>query len=237
MRYILLVLLAVLLLAAAVLVLAIWHRWELHLHFRDKRLTVQLRGFGLRRTILDRDFSADEKEDTSEKPTRASTKKEEKENRFLARFKADKKRIYDPDKGGYQHGGAGEVITEYRELWEDAKETFRDIFDGLRYKIEVAKTEIRLDFGTGNPAHTGMAYSAVWGAVGIFYPLVCRHIKMDYPYMEVTPDFYQKRFDLEIKSIIKVRPAHIINALLKQGWRMAVTYLTNKFNKGSGKHE
>ena len=169
-----------------------------------------------------------------EPPAKQSQPKKKKENRFLARFQTDKKRIYDPQKGGYQAGGLREVIGEYKQLWEDMEETLRGLFDGLRYKIAVTRTEIYLDFGTGNPAYTGMAYSAVWGIVGMVYPLICRHVKMEYPYISVTPDFHETRFDLEIKSIIKVRPAHIIHAVLKQGWHVAITYLKNK--KGSVKH-
>ena len=59
---------------------------------------------------------------------------------------------------------------------------------------------------------------------------------MAYPTIELTPDYYDARFNLEFKCIIKVKPAHIINALLKQGWRQAVTYYKNNFTKGSVKY-
>lgn len=234
MQYLWIGLLTVVLLIAALLTVVLWNRWELHLHLKDKRLTLELRGLGIRRMILERDFN--QKESVTEKETSQKTgqPEEKKENRFVAKLKADKKRIFDSDKGGYQAGGIGEVVGEYKQLWEDTRKTMRGLFDGLRYKIEVRRTELRLDFGTGNPAHTGMAYSTVWGVMGVIYPLLCRHIKMDYPNLLITPDFNETRFDLEIKSIIMVRPAHIIHAVMKQGCYMAVTYLKNK--KGSGKH-
>ena len=235
MQYLWIGLLTVVLLIAALLMAVLWNRWELHLHLKDKRLTLELRGLGIRRMILERDFSEKDANQT-ESSRRKQSKAKKKENAFLTKFKADKKRIYDPQQGGYQHGGIAEVVGEYKQLWEDARESLRGIFDGLRYKIEVIHTEVYLDFGTGNPAQTGMAYSAVWSAVGIIYPLICRQVKMDYPYLSVTPDFYEKRFYLEIKSIIKIRPVHIINAVLRQGWHMAVTYLKKIKKKGSGKN-
>ncbi len=234
MQYLWIGLLTVVLVIAALLTAVLWNRWELHLHLKDKRLTLELRGLGLRRMILERDFSKQESAAETITQNEETQPKKKKENWFTTRLKADKKRIYDSEQGGYQPGGIGKVVGEYKEMWEDARETMRGIFDGLRYKVEVTHTEIRLDFGTGNPAHTGMAYSAVWGVMGVIYPLLCRHIKMDYPNLLVTPDFNEPRFDLELKSIIKVRPAHIIHAVLRQGWHMAVTYLKNK--KGSGKH-
>jgi hypothetical protein len=238
MRYLLYGLLALLLLAAGLLALALWHCWELHLKLKARRLTLVLRGFGIKRTVLDRDFSQKEEDSAPKGKPQPQKQPKQKENRFLAKLQADKKRIYDPEQGGYQHGALGQVVQEYRRMWEELKETFSGIFDGMRYKVEVINTNIRLDFGTGNPAHTGMAYSGVWSIIGIFYPMFCRYIKMEYPLVEVTPDFYEKRFDLEITSIIKVRPAHIIHAVLKQGWRMAATYLKKKFNKkGSGNNE
>lgn len=239
MRYLLYGLLGLLVLVAGVLALALWHCWELHLKLKDQRLILVLWGFGIRRTVLDKDFSRKEEAPLPKaNPQPKKKQSKQKENRFIEKIKADKKRVYDPERGGYQHGALGEVVQEYRQMWEELKETFSGIFDGMRYKVEVLRTQIRLDFGTGNPAHTGMAYSGVWSIVGIFYPLFCRYIKMEYPFIEVTPDFYEKRFDLEIKSIIKVRPAHIIHAVVKQGWRMAVTYLKKQFNKkGSGKNE
>ena len=234
MRYLLYGLLALLLLVAGLLALVLWHCWELHLKLKARRLTLVLRGFGINRTVLDRDFSQKEEVPAPKGGAKPQKQPKEKENRFLAKLQADKKRIYDPEQGGYQHGALGQVVQEYRQMWEELKETFSGIFDGMRYKVEVTDTHIRLGFGTGNPAHTGMAYSGVWSVIGIFYPMLCRSIKMEYPLVEITPDFYEKRFDLEITSIIKVRPAHIIHAVLRQGWHMAVTYLKNK--KGSGKH-
>lgn len=240
MRYLLLGVLVLLLIAAAVLTLAVWHRWELHLHLKNRHLTLTLRGFGIKRRILDKDFSQKEEPQKRETASGKEYQKEKKENRFRAKLEADKKRIYDKEKGGYQHSGLMAVIQEYREMWRELTDTFRGVFGDMRHKVEICQTEIRLNFGTGNPAHTGMAYSAVWSIVGIFYPLFCRQFQMEYPSMAVTPDFYEKRFDLEIKSIIMVRPAHIIHAALKQGWRMAVTYLKENIKsdkKGSGKNE
>ncbi len=235
----LLALLGVVLLVISV---TLWHRWTLYLHMFDKKLVIELRGFGFRRRLFYRDFSKKNDSKTEgaisgkTKPEKNKPKKAKKKNGLAERWEKDKKRIYDKEKGGYQHGGLTEVLREYKEIYRDAKEVIGTFLADTRHRIEISSLWIRLDFGTGNPAHTGMLYGTIWNLVGLGYPFLVRYFKAAYPSLEVTPDFYNPRFDLEIKSIIKVRPAHIINAVFKQVWRAGVTYVKQYFTKGSGKH-
>ncbi len=217
----------------------IWHHWTLFLHVYDKKLLIELRGFGFRRKIFYRDFSkqtvgtAGTKQ---KKNTRAKRAKPKKKNGLSERWEKDKKRIYDKEKGGYQQGGLLEVLGEYRAIYRQSREVIHTFLEDTRHRVTISSLWIRLDFGTGNPAHTGMLYGTIWNLVGLGYPFLVRYFKAAYPKMEVTPDFYHPRFDLEIKSIIKVRPAHIINAIWKQaGWSI-LTYIKQYFTKGSVKH-
>ena len=236
-------LLAILGLVLLIILVTLWHRWSLYLHMFDKKLVIELRGFGFRKRLFYRDFSKKKVPRTEGAiPGKAQSEKgkpkreKQKKNGLKDRWEKDKKRIYDKEKGGYQHGGFTEVLTEYKEIYRDAKEVIQTFLSDTRYRIEISSLWIRLDFGTGNPAHTGMLYGTVWNLVGLGYPFLVRYFKAAYPSLEVTPDFYNPRFDLEIKSIIKVRPAHIINAVLKQGWRAGITYVKQYFTKGSVKH-
>lgn len=235
--WVLLTLLGIILLVGASV---IWHRWSLYLHFYDKKFVIELRGFGFRKRLFYRDFSP-KKMTGGAILGKVKTKKEKpnkpkKRMSLKERLEKDKKRIYDKEKGGYQHGGLSEVLSEYRENYRDIREVLHTFFADTRHRIEISTLQIRLDFGTGNPAHTGMLYGTIWNIVGLGYPILVRYFKAAYPSMEVTPDFNSPRFDLEVKSIIKVRPAHIINAVLKQGWRAVVTYVKEYFTKGSGKN-
>lgn len=236
--WILLALLGIILLGGALL---LWHRWSLYLHFFDKKFVIELCGFGFRKRVFYRDFSKPNQGSGAisgkVKRKKEKLKKSKKKRMSLKeRLEKDKKRIYDKEKGGYQHGGFSEVLSEYRETYRDIREVLSTFLEDTRHRIEISKLQIRLDFGTGNPAHTGMLYGTLWNLVGLGYPFLVRYFKAAYPSMEVTPDFYHPRFDLEIKSIIKVRPAHIINAVFKQGWRATITYVKEYFTKGSGKN-
>ena len=83
----------------------------------------------------------------------------------------------------------------------------------LKNRIEIQNTYFRFDFGTGDAASTGQAVGFIWGSIGTLYPILNRYFIMDFPTVNITPDFYQKRFDYELKSIIKAKPVHIIKTL------------------------
>lgn len=235
LKIVLLVLLAIILLIAGLLLTVTWNKWQIYIHYKEKRLFVELRGIFYKKVLADKDFS--QKEETSEKEKKTQKKEAEKEDKseLSRRFKTDKDRIYTKE-SGYNHQGLLEVIEDYKEIIGQIKEVLKVFFEGMRYKIEIPLIRIKLDFGTDNPAHTGMLFGGIWGAVGTAYPVARRYIDVAYPVMEVTPDFNGTRFDLEFKSIIKVRPAHIINALLKREVWTAVTYFYKKFIKGSVKN-
>ncbi len=242
MQYLWWSLLAILVGASLILAVTLWHNWTIFLHVYERKLLIELRGFGFRKRLFFRDFAQKKEEERDSGSGKSKSKKTKnrtektKKNSFSERWNRDKKRIYDKEKGGYQHGGLTQVLGEYREIYRDAKEVIQTFLEDTRHRIEISLLQIRLDFGTGNPAHTGMLYGTIWNFVGLGYPFLVRYFKASYPKMEIAPDFYHPRFDLEIKSIIKVRPAHIINAVIKQfGWS-AVTYWKEYFTKGSGKH-
>lgn len=233
MQYVAFILAGILALAVLIIVTALYSLWEIRLHIKDKYVKVEIRNFFFRKTVID--GSKEKKTPSSSSVGKTSEKTDSKENKIKDRLKEDKKRIYDPEKGGFQKDGFDAVISEYLSLLRDVKGVVRDFLGALRYKIEIPMLNIRLDIGTDNPAHTGMIYSSVWNAAGIFYPILSQYFRMAYPTIELTPDFYGQRFNLEIKSIIKVRPAHIINASLKQCMRMGITYVKKYFTKGSVK--
>lgn len=236
MGYLLLTILALLIMAVIAIPILMWHRWTFFLHIYDNKFLLELRGFGIRRRLIYRDFSQKPAEPAKvqQKPRKS---KKEKGHSLKDRWASEKKRIYDPENGGYQSGGLSTVLDEYRGTFGQFWDILRKFSGDIKHRIHITSLWIRLDYGTGDPANTGMLYGSIWGAIGVIYPLALRYVQMVYPVMEITPDFYGKRFDLEVKSIIKVRPAHIINALIKQGLGLAITYCYKHFTKGSVKND
>ena len=85
----------------------------------------------------------------------------------------------------------------------------------MRFRVEVSKTEIKIDYGTDDPADTGILYGIIWAAIGNLYQIFNHYLVFDFPKAEINPDFENKLFKIEFYGIIKVRLVHIINALIK----------------------
>ena len=85
----------------------------------------------------------------------------------------------------------------------------------MRFKVEVLKTEIKIDYGTDDPADTGILYGIIWAAIGNLYQIFNHYLVFDFPNVEINPDFENQLFEIEFYGIIKIRLVHIINALIK----------------------
>lgn len=97
-----------------------------------------------------------------------------------------------------------------------ALRTVADIFlRCVRYKISFSGIYIRVKYGTGEAASTGMLYGAVWALIGSVYSFICRYFYISFPEVDMEPDFNRKIFEPELKGIITARPVHIIIAVIR----------------------
>lgn len=106
----------------------------------------------------------------------------------------------------------------YIELLKECKDIIYELLGHLNGRIK-AFLSVNLTFGTGDPAKTGILYGWMWNIIGVLYPVVSRYINLEFPDFDIRPDFYNKCFDMNLESIIKVRCAHIINALIVVGFK------------------
>lgn len=234
MRYVLYAVLIILSAVIIILMAALWSLWQIYLRMDNKNAVIELRGFGIKKKLVDICFEDKSKQPKKDKPQSGKKKKKSQAEIISDKIKSDRNRIYNSD-DGLNIPEFKAVAAEYKAAYKKYKNIILDFFGDLRYKLSVPLLRIDIDIGLDNPTNTGMAYSSIWGIVGITYPLLTRYMHIVYPTISVTPDFYGKRFRLDAESIIKVRPAHIINALVKQGLRAGITNFTiNK--KGSVKN-
>lgn len=106
-------------------------------------------------------------------------------------------------------------IDKKKKLLTNKKSFWWTILREMRFRIEVVKTKIKIDYGTGDPADTGILYGIIWAVIGNLYQVFNQYLVFDFPETQINPDFENKIFEIEFESIIKVRLVHIINALLK----------------------
>lgn len=111
----------------------------------------------------------------------------------------------------------------------EVREIVETVFQSSGHRVEFSNIYIRSKFGTGDAAHTGMAYGAVWTIIGNVYAFLCRFFKIEFPEVELIPAFNETIFEIEAEGIIKMRLVHIISAAL-MGFR---AYKKHRKEKGA----
>lgn len=226
------ILIALIIIAAILALLAVMYI-TIDIHYKEKYLTVLIWNKIYKRKI---EIDLSEKGEASSSAAKSETSEKfgnsEKRNKFKDKLSEFKERVYSKD-NGFNISEAKNIKDELIESYSQVYNTIKQFSGKMRYKIIIPMLRIKLEYGTGDPASTGLAYSSVWGMVGILYPIAARYLRISYPTLDITPDFYGKRFDVEIRSIIKVRPAHIINTMIFTLFGSGFTYLKNKNKKGS----
>ena len=143
-----------------------------------------------------------------------------------SRFKKDKKGSADTKKSGQ---GAFSKIKDLHDNFDDIKEILVEILDLLKNRAEFSGIFIRVRYGTGDAAITGMIYGAIWALVGNIYSLLARAVRIEFPTVELQPVFGGKAFEIEAEGIIRARLVHIITAAV----RSLKVYKKHKKEKGA----
>jgi len=221
----------ILLLIALIISAAALIHLNIELHLKNSVLNVSIGNKLYKKTFVV-DFLKGTSDNNSQKnePKEDSAKKEGK-------FKDLKERLYSKEKG-IDFDELAKVKDEFCDAYSSTVGIIKEIFGHLRHKIKIPVLKITLEYGTGDAAATGILYGSIWSVVSVLYPIAVSWAKMDYPVLDITPDFYGKRFNLEALSIIKVRPVHIINAVIALIFSPNLTYFKNNmFKKGREKND
>lgn len=125
--------------------------------------------------------------------------------------------------------GILERLTTFRKSYDGVKDIVDEVLDLVKNRAEFSGIFIRIKYGTGEAALTGMIYGAIWTLVGNIYSFLCRFFRIEFPELELEPVFGGKAFEIEAEGIITTRLVHIITA----GLRSLRLYLKNKKEKGA----
>ncbi len=112
------------------------------------------------------------------------------------------------------------VIQKLRNLkkgFDEIRFILEDVFKLLKDKAEFSELYIRVKYGTGDAAITGMIYGAIWTFIGNLYSFLCRFFRISFPQVELEPQFGGKAFEIEAEGIISTRLVHIIIAGIRSG--------------------
>lgn len=223
MRYVFIVLIAIFGLLAAVLL----PEMKIITEYRNGKWKIAFRSLLFRFTL------------DSDKLQRLAEKRRKKEtpgDRTDGGADADKTEPHgtETDGGAARTGGADKEqsdsdsffgkLSGLKKTWQEQKSVIDAFVRSTRHKIRVSDIYVRVRYGTGDAAATGMIYGAVWSLVGTVYAFLCRSFYIGFPDIELEPVYDKKVFSCEAEGIITVRPVHIIIA----AFRSLKIYLKNK---------
>lgn len=215
---------------AVIVLLIVWELYTfstVELHYKDMLIAIRVRT-----PLYKKDIELNM--DKPETPAKADGK-ESQQSGVKKKISEIKERVFNSEKG-FDTDELKNVFGEFADTYSYVFGIIRKFFGKLRHKIHIKQLFIKLEYGTDNPANTGFIYGSVWNVVGLVYPWLTRYFHMEYPSIDITPDFYGKRFEIEARSIIKVRAVHIIRAGLSSLLIPSLTYLKDKIKKGRGKN-
>lgn len=80
----------------------------------------------------------------------------------------------------------------------------------LKYRINVKKLDLQIEFGTGNASHTAILTGIAWTGLGIFLSYIYGFVEINEKCINVKPNFVEKKFNVDLYCILTVRIVHII---------------------------
>ena len=144
--------------------------------------------------------------------------------------KKDKKKE-EKDAADTPKPGIIERINSVKKGYEEVKDVIDEVVRFSHDHVEIRDIYIRVKYGTGDAAITGIIYGGIWTLVGNIYSIVCRFWKVQFPKLELEPIFGGKAFEIEAEGIIKTRLVHIITTAI----RSFKIYKNSKKQKGENK--
>lgn len=106
-------------------------------------------------------------------------------------------------------------IGEGESLYRMLKRSSHILMRPLKYimeKTNIRRFSLKLSFGTGDAAATGLIYGAAWIVIGNMLALVNNFVKLSNPRIIIVPLFGSVQLAMDFSCIISIKFGHIISA-------------------------
>lgn len=133
---------------------------------------------------------------------------------FRKKFSFEKKDKKNTDKKT-ESAEPEEKVEGYKIKYKEYKSVIKTFMKLTRGKIEIKSLGLSLLYGCSDAAKTGILYGVLWGIVSAVHNALNLYFNSAYPKVNITPDFQNKKFEIKVYGILRVRLVHIINAILK----------------------
>ncbi len=110
------------------------------------------------------------------------------------------------------------TLEEGENLYKRFKEKKNILLPVLRYvkrRTNIREFELKLDFGLGDAAETGILYGIVWIVIGNMMMLIRGNLGGNKPSISIIPVFAKIHLGVDFTCIISIKLGHIINAGIK----------------------
>lgn len=113
-----------------------------------------------------------------------------------------------------------EKFKDSFDLWltrfKAVKEDIGGVLDYLQKKpVNIDDLSLTVIFGFDDAAVNGIMTGVLNGVAYNILGFACRHITIKKHRLSLNPDFYAKRFDINLKCILKLKGVHIIIVVIK----------------------
>lgn len=103
------------------------------------------------------------------------------------------------------------IASGMKKAYRETEGDIADILSQIRQKTSFESICFTLNFGLSNAAKTGIATGAAWASSSCVLSVLDRMFGIKKMYLDVVPDFNREHFHLYLKSILRLRPVHIIS--------------------------
>ena len=107
------------------------------------------------------------------------------------------------------------IANGIRAAYAETKDDISSVLAEIRKKTEFETIVFRLGFGLSDAAKTGIATGAAWASASCVLSVLNQMFGIRSIDLDVSPDFNRECFRLQIKSILRLRPVHIISISIR----------------------
>ena len=121
-----------------------------------------------------------------------------------------------------------ENISDFKEIYHTSKDELKKMLLYVKCHLSIEKVDFNIHFGFDNAAATGISTGAIWGMGSFILKVIDSLIGIKKINMQVNPDFNNKVFEINSKTVLIMRPIHFIIILKRVIGTYA--YIKNKIN-------
>ena len=125
-----------------------------------------------------------------------------------------------------------ENVSALKEIYNTQKQILGQMLSYTRKHTSIKSVDFNIHFGFDNAAATGISTGASWGMGSFILKVIDSLIGIKKINMQVNPDFNNKIFEIYSKTILIIKPIHliiIVGQVLK-----TLKYVNNKINNIKG---